>query len=234
MDYEQGIENFYRSILRPGDTAIDCGAHSGRHAIEMAGMVGAAGRVFAFEPLPHIFSQLVANVATAGLRNVVAENVALGSEAARVPFVHVLASPGYSGFQERTYPDDSWTREIVTVDVRRLDDALPAARPAYIKIDVEGGDLLVLRGAAGTIARSRPFVTFELGDNSLTDYAYTAADYFDFFAERDYDLFSIDRDGLVESSRHQAVWDYVACPREVRMSEAALRARCAGPPLGSG
>lgn len=196
-------------------------------------MVGPAGRVFAFEPLPGIFSQLVANAAAAGVGNVVAENVALGSQPARVPFVHVVTSPGYSGFQERTYPDDSWTREIVSVEVRRLDDALPGARPAYIKIDVEGGDLLVLRGASETIARSRPFATFELGDNSLANYDYTAADYYDFFAERDYDLFSIagdrlDRDGLVASSRHQAVWDYVASPRERRLDEAALRAMCAG------
>jgi len=229
MDFEQRIENLYRAVLRPGDRAVDCGAHAGRHTIAMARAVGPTGQVLAFEPLPEAYGRLLGNLASAGLRNVTAVNRALGAEASTVPFVHVLGNPGFSGFRERVYPDPVTAREIVDVEVQRLDDVAEGRAIRFIKVDVEGGDLLVLRGARATIGAARPFVTFELGDNSIARYDYTAADYFDFFAALDYDLFSVageplDRDGLVESSRRQAVWDYVAVPRERGVTPAMLEA----------
>lgn len=215
MDYEAAVEDFYTSILRPGDFAVDCGAHVGRHTEPMQRLVGAAGHVFAFEPLPEMFSTLGAKFGDAG--NVSLHNYALGTEAGTSSFVFVRDAPGYSGFEERLYDEAHLEREKIIVEVRRLDQIVPHEGIRYIKIDAEGGDLLILRGAEGVIDRSRPYITFELGDNSLINYDYSAGDYFDFFAAKGYRLSNIlgdqlDRDSFVESSAVQRVWDYIASP----------------------
>lgn len=218
MDYEQAVEDIYTSILRSGDVAIDCGAHKGRHTLPIAKLVGLTGRVYAFEPLRPIFERLVA--ATFGQDNIVAQNIALGEEETVSDFVYVPDFPEYSGFHERIYHDDSLVRQIIRVPVRRLDQVVIASSVRYIKIDAEGGDLKIIRGASQLIERTRPIVTFELGDNALRNYEYNSGDYYDFFVERMYKIFSItgiemNREMLMESSRDQNIWDYIACPHEI-------------------
>ncbi len=215
LDYERAVEEFYTSILRKGDFAVDCGAHAGRHTAPMQRLVGEQGHIFAFEPLPTAFSSLVGKFGGAG--NVSLHKHALGSDAGTASFVFVPEFPEYSGFQERTYHDNDLRREKISVEVKRLDQIIPNEGIRYIKIDAEGGDLLILRGAEGVIEKSRPYVTFELGDNSLMNYDYCAGDYFDFFAAKGYRLSNIlgaelDRNAFVESSAAQKVWDYIAIP----------------------
>ena len=222
-DYEGMLEAVYRAALRPGDVAVDVGAHVGRHAVPMARAVGRTGRVHAFEPLPSAYQHLVrvveeASVAEPGLAAVATHNLALGDDEGESQFVFVPEFPEYSGFRERAYHVDSLRREIITVPVRRLDafrDDLGAVR--FIKIDAEGGELVILRGAASLIAECRPIVSLELGDSSLEHYSYSAADYFEFFSGLGYTLFSIfgiplSRDELVAAAREQIFWDYVAVP----------------------
>jgi hypothetical protein len=57
-DYEGMLEAVYRNALQPGDILIDVGAHVGRHAVPMTGVVGPTGRVLAFEPLPSASGRL--------------------------------------------------------------------------------------------------------------------------------------------------------------------------------
>ncbi len=78
-------------------------------------------------------------------------------------FQHVVTAPGYSGLRRRDMPAGEEVNEI-TVPTERLDDVLPEGfEPSFMKIDVEGAELLVLRGAAETIARHRPVIVFEHG-----------------------------------------------------------------------
>ena len=217
MDYEQAVEDFYTSILRPGDIAVDCGAHIGRHTLPMRKLVGATGHIYGFEPLPLPFVALQNSLS--GVPNVTLENCALGDRSGKSTFVHVPAFPEYSGFRERIYDSETSNlhREEIEVTVKRLDEIVPNERVRYIKVDAEGGDLIILRGAEGILRKSRPFVTFELGDNSIVNYDYTSADYFDFFEKLGYRVRSIlgnelNRESFVESSRLQHVWDYSAAP----------------------
>ena len=86
---------------------------------------------------------------------------AVSDVAGQASFVHYRDRPAWSGFVTR--PDDVNSRaDEIVVDVVRLDDALPGDfRPALIKIDVEGAELLVLRGGIETLRRHRPIVVFE-------------------------------------------------------------------------
>jgi FkbM family methyltransferase len=222
-NYEGMLECFYRAVLGEGDVAIDIGAHIGRHSLPMAQEVGAQGRVLAFEPLPTAYSRLVSSIEK--LRelenqqlNISTYNMALGEEEGVAEFVYVPDFPEYSGFRERTYHDNSIRKERINVEVRRLDsfvDNCGAVR--FIKIDAEGGELVILRGGLGLIGKHLPIVSFELGNASLTNYPYGASDYYDFFSSLGYSVFSIfglrlSREEFISAAEEQFFWDYVALP----------------------
>jgi hypothetical protein len=83
--------------------------------------------------------------------------------------------PQYSGLRERTYPR-AVDRELITVATERLDDHLPeGCAPAFIKIDVEGAECLVIEGALRTLAAHRPTVVVEHGPGGSDHYGSTPA-----------------------------------------------------------
>jgi hypothetical protein len=142
---------------------------------------------------------------------------ALSDHAGAEEFVHAVDLPGYSGLKPRIY--DHPTRvERIPMEVRTL-DGIFAEIPAvdYIKIDAEGGELAILRGAASVIERFCPVVTFEFGANTLEHYGITVEDMAAFWSGRRYLLCDVlgrrlDDASFIESAKRQEVWDYVALP----------------------
>jgi len=107
----------------------------------------------------------------------------------------------------------------IPVKVARLDDVIPAAAGIrFIKIDVEGGELDVLRGATRTLEASRPIVAFECGASSFLGYHEAPDAIFEVFASRSYRVYSItglpiaDVEAFRKASFAQTFWDYVAFP----------------------
>ncbi len=219
IDYEQKLQSFYESFLAPGMVAADVGAHAGRHAFEMARLVGPQGRVHMFEPLPQMQAHLREKVAADPLlgRVTILYPYALSNVGGVTEFCVATDALAYSGIRERHY-DSPTGVERIRVEVRRLDDVL-ASVPAldYIKIDTEGAEWDVLQGAAQLIARFRPVVTFEFGENSYAAYGVDPARVHAFFVANGYLVFDIlgrelGQPAFVDSSRRQEVWDYAAVP----------------------
>jgi FkbM family methyltransferase len=154
-EFSEGEVEIFRSILRPGDIALDIGANLGAHTIPMARLVGPTGFVFAVEPQRVLFNILCGNIALNELVNIKAFPFALG----RAPGVtHIIpldysASNNFGGVSLGGAQGDAVP--VVTLD----QVGLPKAR--FIKIDVEGMELDVLLGAAATLARCRPILYVE-------------------------------------------------------------------------
>lgn len=218
-DYEQMLEAFYTGLLSPGDTCIDVGAHTGRHTFPMAHCVNPGGRILAFEPIPNVAAELREKLSASpdigGMVKVI--QCALADVNGETGFTLVNSNPGYSGLLPRHYDREEQT-ETIRVTLCRLDDFLteiPTVR--YIKIDCEGAELRVLRGANVLLERDRPIVSFECGDASLESYDYDAGDIFNFWSTLGYSVQSItrqtlDRARFVDACARQEYWDYIAFP----------------------
>ncbi len=160
-------DEFLRAWLRPGDRVIDVGANVGTLSLRAAGMVGPDGHVLAIEAHPRIAACLTANVALNGFGQVEVRQTALGDAPGEVRF-----SDDYSDDQNRV---DSAAGGCL-VPIARLDDLLTDdERIDLLKIDVEGYELPVLRGAERALARCR-CVYFEAADEAYQRYGYTLAD----------------------------------------------------------
>lgn len=150
--------------LRADANCIDVGAHRGRflsHCVRHAPL----GRHLAFEPLPQL---------AGGLRDmfpgVDVHELALSDADGEAEFVVVPEDLGYSGLRERQYPADFKT-ERIRVQIRRLDDLLPAGyRCDFLKVDVEGAELGLFRGALNMLRRDRPTIVFEHGPGAADRY----------------------------------------------------------------
>ncbi|MBT9160304.1 MAG: hypothetical protein DDT26_01581 [Dehalococcoidia bacterium] len=217
---EDRLQSIYEQVLRDGDFAVDVGAHVGRHAIPMAKCVGEGGRVWAYEPIPQIYRELLSNVQSAGLQAVIETfEIALSDASAVAAFTVVNEAPGYSGLRERTYDSDV-RKTRIEVRVQRLDDLIPvSAKVSFMKLDCEGAELSVLRGGKDVLVRCRPILSIESGDASIVNYPYTSGDLFDFLESYGYDVFNLfgvahDRQTFVEANSAQAYWDYIALPRD--------------------
>lgn len=166
--FEPALCRVIRERVKPGWTCWDIGANAGYFSLLLSSQVGARGSVYAFEPLPAIFSTLQENITLNRLDSIV--------------HCACLALSDSSGFQELSFRSEALTgggslvssnpaglnAEIIKTRVRAQsgDDywaALnSASRVAFIKIDVEGAEGLVIRGLRNTIQADHPLIAMEV------------------------------------------------------------------------
>jgi len=223
MDYESLVQEVYESILESGDSAIDVGAHVGRHTIPIAKRIAPNGRVHAFEPLSMCQKFLIKliNSEFKELSEIITlYPYALSDYEGESDFTIVKNDLGYSGLKERKFDNNS-SREKIKVPVKRLDDILSDLNSLkYIKIDAEGGEFNILKGGRNCIKKFRPVVTFEFGQGSYSAYSVIPEEVFIFWRELNYKIYDIlgnlleSDKSFAKSSIDQNVWDYIAVPEE--------------------
>ncbi len=185
-----GLAVALRAALGPDDDAIDVGAHEGDVTRQILSSAP-NGKLLAVEPLPH----LAANLRKTLPSSVIVEEFALNDEEpGEVEFLHVKNNPGYSGLRERDYPEAP-EFERLTVKTQRLDTLVEqhGLKPRLIKIDVEGAELLVLRGAEKTIRKYKPIILVEHG-SAAEGYGESPATFYDLCTELGLRVFNFDGD----------------------------------------
>jgi FkbM family methyltransferase len=159
--YDRQTIAIMEQALAADASCVDVGCNVGAILDAML-RVAPRGRHYAFEPLPDLFRELRGRFGNRP--NVALYNLALSDHSGRSTFQHVVTNHAYSGLRRRRYDRPNEEVVEITVDVQPLDQVLPVAQHVdLIKIDVEGAELEVLRGAAATISRCRPLVIFEHG-----------------------------------------------------------------------
>jgi FkbM family methyltransferase len=141
----------FRAALAPGGTALDVGANVGGYSVLFGQWVGREGRVLAFEPAPDAFDGLVRHVALNGVEGIVTPVRAAVSDDSGCG---TLLADGFHG-TNRLVDSRSAEGSLVAVPTVTIDEVCEreGLSPTLIKVDVEGGELAVLRGARQTIAR---------------------------------------------------------------------------------
>jgi FkbM family methyltransferase len=174
-------------IVQPGMTVLDVGANLGLYAVFFARLVGAAGRVIAFEPDPALFGLLRRNSTLNGCANITAHNLALGSRGGRAMLHKTIFNSG-----DNTLGTDgrrSFCREV-PIDVVAMDEFLPALSIDLVKIDVQGWEFEVLRGMERILAACpQAGIYFELWPAGLRRAGCTPAEMADWLHVRGYKLY---------------------------------------------
>lgn len=235
FDFEPIIQSVYLEIVKPGDSAIDAGAHRGLHTLPLARQVGVHGSVTAIEPIHKLAWLLQVRIRVEApelASSIRVIEVAVSKFTGSATFI-LASDPAYSGLQPRVYPADTTTRTI-RVNVDTLDNLCSDLdRLSFIKLDLEGGEFDAIRGGAGIIRKHRPVLVFEYDvHRTPAFYGFRHQEVLDFFAELEYDIVDVlgvpfDNPKLWNSAK---VWYYFAIPREQRPHAPVLKAieRAAG------
>ena len=218
--FEKVINTAYSQWVNTNDQVIDLGAHQGAHLFPLAQCVGAKGKVYGFEPIPHLYKALKYRIKQQKLRQIKLYAYAIGKEKGRSDFQHFREFPAYSGLQQRDTPFNEVEGKLETIRVKQttLDRIIKAHTPIrLIKIDIEGGELHALMGATTLIQQTRPIIIFENGNQaSARTYNYSRDDFFDFFDAMQLSIYTLDGTHFTRDHWHQApyCWEYYALPNE--------------------
>lgn len=200
-DYEREGTRFVRSVLRPGDVAVDAGANIGWYTLIAADIVGEGGQVHAFEPRTEIANYLEKTVGA----NHLAERVSIYrcglSDTSKEGMLGWRPSFFNSG--SAALVDDVGDLGMVyqAISLRRLDE-LGLSRLDFLKADVEGAEMRLFSGARATIERCRPVILSEMSPPMLERVSGVSAKaFFDFFAELGYRCFIVEREHYGEEVR---------------------------------
>lgn len=159
--YEPFMLDIMAQHLRPGMTFIDIGANIGQHSIYAATLVGNTGSVFAFEPIPYIYNQMNASVASNHFESIIhTRNYALG-EQNTIETLYISSNVGGSSIAH-----EDRTKEEIKVTVKNGDEELLSLSSVdMIKIDVEGYEYEVLSGIEKTLKSHHPIILLEFSGN---------------------------------------------------------------------
>ncbi|MBD8506857.1 FkbM family methyltransferase [Hoyosella sp. G463] len=176
-----------RCLVERGDTCIDVGAEYGLYTWTLSSLVGDRGHVHSVEPQRALASTLEWTSRMLGCANVVVHNAALHSHHGQ----GTLSVPVRRGFavHGRAYLDQdalgpgpnrefarSRTIKVPITTIDAIAAACPGQQISFIKADVEGAEIGVLKGASQTIARDHPAILLEIESRHLAKYGATSAD----------------------------------------------------------
>ena len=188
--YEKHFTAFANLVINEGDVAIDFGANIGYHTVTLSSFVGNNGRVYSFEPQRIIFQQLNCNVFINGLDNVYTYNLAVGEKETEV----FINSPDFHNI----YPmytnigNTSINTNKVGSLVRQIPlDSMNLSKLNFIKLDVQGSELGILKGGKNTIEKHRPYMFMEVEEKQLNLFNLTSNDLIKYIKDLGYLIYKI-------------------------------------------
>ena len=203
--FELYERRFFERLVKSGAVNVfaDIGANQGLYSLIAARHLR-RGHVIAFEPLASEARKLLRNASLNRYTNVTVNEVALGAFEGEADMFMCVG--GMAGFSSLRPPADDVTARstMVRVPVSTLDQHVASndlSSLEFVKIDVEGGELDVLKGADRAIGRYRPIFMIEVEDRRTRQWGYPASDILRFLLDREYGWFDIDRNGLLTQHR---------------------------------
>jgi FkbM family methyltransferase len=165
--FEEAERKFAKNFLRPGDIYVDVGANIGLFTVIAASRVGRLGHVWAFEPCFTTFTRLFENVALNRLRNVTCFQIALSDTIGQLDLR--VSLDGYDAWNSLAEPYVGGRYITESVECTTWDTFAQVhelvGRVTMMKIDVEGWESRVLRGARETLSRyDAPVLQVEFTD----------------------------------------------------------------------
>jgi FkbM family methyltransferase len=196
--YEPELD-YLEQILSQGMTFIDAGACCGIYTLAASKMVGQQGRVIAFEPSSRVFRVLRKNIELNGLTNVLACPLALTEKKGKAWLYH-HSNTGCDSLGR----DHSFTESAEVIATESLDDVLQETsvdRVDVIKVDVQGTEELVLRGANRMLNSQHPIVIFEVYREGTVPLGLSPDGAWEFLDSLGYEFFVVDRCGALRREK---------------------------------
>lgn len=179
IKYDRLTRAILKKFLSENDNCIDIGCHKGE-ILDLMLKYAPKGSHFAFEPLPNLFASL--KIKYTGRAHIFP--YALSNSNGETTFQFVRNAQAYSGIKKRKYTIKNPDIEEITVAKKMLDDLIGLDQKIhFIKIDVEGGEFDVIKGAKNLLKQNKPMILFECGKGASDFYGTNPLDLYNYLYE---------------------------------------------------
>ncbi len=176
IEYDRLTKAIIKQTLNSNSNCIDVGCHKGE-ILDFFIKYAPNGQRYGFEPIPDLYISLKEKYTG----KAIILPYAISSKAGESTFKFVKNAPAYSGLNLREYNVKSPDIEEISVELKTLDEIIPTdLKINLIKIDVEGGEFDVLKGAKNLLLRVKPTIIFECGLGASDYYGTNPTDIYQF------------------------------------------------------
>lgn len=209
-------------LLKSGMVVFDVGAHHGFYTLLASKRVGSQGFVVAFEPSPRELKRLRQHLTLNRCSNVRVEPMAVSSGNGTADFFVVLGGLTVcNSLREPQVGEPIATIQVPVITLDRYIENNGIREVDFIKIDTEGADLEVLKGASSLLQKlPRPIFMCELFDDVTKRFGYEASEIYEFLHDRSYSWFQVTMEGMLQPTEKKTHYrdifnkDFFAVPKE--------------------
>jgi len=204
---------FLQSYLKPEMVFVDVGANQGEFSLFAAKRL-LNGRVYSFEPLTEYFHKLVENVQANGLhRKVSLVKLGVSDTSGRFPIYFDSENKNHNeGIASLHAQAGTELLEKEIIETTTLDsyfDQNPISRLDVLKIDVEGSEFQVLKGAMKTLVQFKPLILIELSEANFNVAGYTIQDVVAWLGRLRYEMYHVKKGRLIKDDQYRTYFNAV-------------------------
>jgi FkbM family methyltransferase len=194
-EYEPAITNIISKVVRKDDVCFDIGANIGWYTTLLQTLVSENGSIHAFEPVPSSIETLKANIAlNKNADKVVLNEFALGDEEKVINIYNSASEPDGHASISKSKNEDA---EVIPIHMKTADSYLETGNIKevnFVKLDIEGAELFMLKGASNILKQSRPPIwVIEMALDTSEKLGYLPNDLIELIRKQaEYDFYAID------------------------------------------
>jgi FkbM family methyltransferase len=177
-------------LIKPGFVIFDVGTNIGETLMSFAHLVGKGGFVYGFEPVPFTYAKCMDNLALNSFSNVKVENIALSDRAEKLFFDPLTYNNSGGIYMRKDADQEGGMVEAITLD--EFVERNSITRLDFLKIDVEGFELNVLKGAVNSCKKFRPVLFIEVNSLNLSRQGVTSKDLINLIVSYGYHIHKVD------------------------------------------
>ena len=176
LQYDRLTQKIMKQYLSKTSNCVDIGCHKGE-ILDLMLQYAPEGKHYAFEPIPYLFKELEKKY----INMAHIFPYALSEKSGTSTFQLIKNAPAYSGIKRRHYDIANPEIEEIEVELKTLDEIISLNDDInFIKIDVEGGEFDVLKGAKKILIKNKPILLFECGKGACDYYGTNPLEVYDF------------------------------------------------------
>jgi len=202
--FEKDIIRCFRKLIKKDDVVLDIGANIGIYSLIASESIGKIGRIYAFEPANIAYSSLLYNIKLNRIDNIYPIKAGVSDHSGRAIF-NICHDDAYNSLGEAPL------KQIIkseTIDLMSIDDFVinyKIAKVNVIKVDTEGAEYLVFKGAHKTLNKHKPILFFEHNPIVTKGFSNSTHDLIELIRFHGYELFEIKNGNLVRIEKDSTI-----------------------------
>lgn len=188
--FEKDVLKYFRKVLKNGDIVLDIGANFGIYSLVASQRLKRSGKIYAFEPAHNAYSSLLDNIKLNGIDNIIPIKVGVSSCSGNANF-NVCDDDAYNSLGNNPMKPIIKSEKI---DLLSVDDFIKnnkIAKVDIIKVDTEGAEYLVFKGAESTLRKYKPMLFFEYNPAVTKGFSNSTYELVELIRSHGYELYKI-------------------------------------------